>query len=287
MQPTGPMKQTGTGARAIHIASFGHAAFAATMIALGIIGLSSRGFAVIWSGVPKDMPARTALACLCAVISLSSGIGLLWRRAAAVAARVLLTYYVLWMLLSRVTLLFRSPASPGAWWVFGEAAVMLAGAWVLVVWFAGDRDSSRPGLVTGERGMAIARVLYGLGLINFGIAHFTFLERTVGMVPSWLPGHLGWAYFTGGSLVAAGVAIASGVLARLAATLAAVELTLFTLLVWGPVVVAGPDAGQWNEFVDSCALTAAAWLLADSYRDKRWLAVSGSSPQGPGLGSGS
>src|SRR5260221_2635674 len=249
MQPTGPMKQTGTGARAIHIASFGHAAFAATMIALGIIGLSSRGFAVIWSGVPKDMPARTALACLCAVISLSSGIGLLWRRAAAVAARVLLTYFVLWMLLFRVTLLFRSPASPGAWWVFGETAVMLAGAWVLVVWFAGDRDGSRPGLVTGERGMAIARVLYGLGLINFGIAHFTFLERTVGMVPNWLPWHLGWAYFTGGSLGAAGGAPVFRGAARGGATRPGGGGALVLLLGGGGGGVGGADAAARGKVV--------------------------------------
>jgi uncharacterized membrane protein len=277
------MKQNGAGAKAIHIAGFGHAVFAATMIALGIMGLIKGGFVPFWTGVPKDMPARTALAYLCAVISLGSGVGLLWRRTAGVASRVLLASLALWMLLFRLLLLIRAPASPGLWWACGEIAVMMAGAWVLVVWFSGERGGKRPGFVTGDQGLRIARVLYGLGLISFGVAHFTFLERTVGMVPGWLPWHLGWAYFTGIALIAAGVAVIVGVLGRLAAVLSAWELSLFTLLVWLPVAVARPDASQWNEIIDSCTLTAAAWVVADSYRGMAWLALGTRSARGAGI----
>jgi uncharacterized membrane protein len=262
------MRRTG----AIHIAGFGHAVFAATMIALGVMGLIKGGFVPIWTGVPQDLPARTALAYLCAAVSLGSGIGLLWRRSAAVASRVLLAILVLWMLLFRVPLVVRAPTSSGMWWACGEIAVMMGAAWVLVVGFAGDHGGARPGVVTGDNGLRTARVLYGLGLISFGVAHFTFLERTVGMVPGWLPWHLGWAYFTGGALIAAGLAVITGVFARLAAQLSAWELSLFTLLVWIPIIAAGPDASQWNEFVDSWALTAAAWVVADSYRGVGWLA---------------
>jgi uncharacterized membrane protein len=266
MQPTGSAQRTGTGRGEIRIVGFGHAIFATTLIAVGIMGLVKGGFLAFWSGVPKDMPARTALAYLCALISMASGIGLLLRRAAAVASRVLLISFALWMLFFRVPLIFREPTSSGMWWAFGEIAVMIGAAWVLVVWFAGDREGMRPGFVTGDKGLRSARVLYGLGLIPFGIAHFTFLDRTVSMVPGWLPWHLGWAYFTGGALIAAGVAVACGVFARLAAMLSALEMSLFTLIVWIPIVAAGTGAFQWNEFVDSCVLSAAAWVVADSYR---------------------
>ena len=270
MQSTRSLKADGAEAGAIRFAGFGHALFAVTMIALGIMGLIKGGFVAIWSGVPRGLPARVALAYLCAVVCLGSGIGLFWSRSAGIVSRVLLASFVLWMLLFRLPLIVRDPTSSGAWWACGEIAVMIAAAWVLMVWFAGDRGGTGRGFVadfvTGERGLAMARVLYGLGIIAFGVAHFTFLERTVGMVPKWLPWHLGWAYFTGGALVVAGVAIIANVWARLAALLSAVELSLFTLLVWGPVIVAGPDAEQWNEFVDSWVLTAAAWVVADSYR---------------------
>jgi uncharacterized membrane protein len=258
----------------MRIASLGHAVFAATMIGLGILGLVEGDFAAVWEPVPKGIPARELLPYLCAFISLACGMGLLWQRTAGAAARALLAYLVLWTLLSRARFIFLQPTVEVNYQSCGENVVLVAGAWVLYAWFAADWDRQHLGFATGERGVRIASVLYGLALLAFGLSHFAYLDNTAHLVPAWLPEHVAWAYFTGAAYLAAAVAVLVGVLARLAATLCALQMGLFTLLVWVPMAVAGKlSSFQWKELIISWVLTAAGWVVADSYRGTPWLAM--------------
>src|SRR5208283_89090 len=100
-------------------------------IALGIVGMIRGDFAGVWQPVPKGVLAREVLTYLCAFISVATGIGLLWQRVATAAARLLLAYLLLWLLLFRVRNIFLAPTSQDSWSGWGETAVMVAAAWVL------------------------------------------------------------------------------------------------------------------------------------------------------------
>jgi uncharacterized membrane protein len=256
----------------ISIKTPGHLAFALVIITLGIMGLLKGNFVPVWEPVPKWVPAREVLAYLCAFVCLTTGVGLLWQR--AIAARVLLAWSLLWLLVFRLPEVFPAPAVVGNWFGVTELAVTIAGAWVLYVWFANTWDKRHLPFVCGKQGLRTARVLYGASLIHFGFAHFVYLNMTTPLVPAYLGWPEAWAYFTGGAYIAAGIAILVGVAARLAATLSAWQIGLFTLLVWGPKVATNTlNDFQVTETVVSIALTTAAWVVAESYRDMPWLAV--------------
>lgn len=248
----------------IRITSGGHAALAVTMIALGIMGLVTGDFVQIWQPVPKTVPARETLAYLCAVVSLAGGVGLVLERYAVVAARVLVVALMIWLLTLRVPFLFYQKPLVLVAWSFGSTAVMAAAAWLLYIRLAG----------TGERWVPFARALFGVSLIPFGLAHFMYLDATTVLIPRLLPWPAAWAYLTGAAFIAAGLAAIFDVFARLAVSLSVMQLVMFGFIVWVPRVITGNlTQFQRGEVIANFALTAGAWVVAESYRGRRWLSV--------------
>jgi uncharacterized membrane protein len=225
---------------------FGDVAFAIGMICWGLLNLITRDFAAPWQAVPAGTPGRTVLACACGVLMLAAGVGLLIKRTATVSARVLLVYLVLWLLLLKTPALFTAPKAEVVWLGWSEIAVMVAGALSLA---ASDETSRR-----------VARYLFGAALIPIGLSHFFYARETASMVPAWLPFHPALVSFTGSAHIAAGLAVLFGVYPRLAATLEAMMITAFTVLVWVP-------PHQWTAVVVSLAIGNGAWAVASRLSD--------------------
>ena len=245
--------------------------FAGTMIAMGVIGLISGTFAPIWEPDATSVPGRQLLAYLCTFVSLACGGGLLSRRTTAPAALILFAYALVWTMAFKVPIIIRHPLVEVAYQSCSQNVVLIVAAWVLYRRSPTSLHSvSRTSLVE-DPGLRIAYVFYGLALIAFGLAQFIYLYLTTPLVPSWLPEPVFWAYLTGSIYVACGVAIVIGLASRLAAAISAIQITLITLLVWTPIVMAGHMTTiHWEESIESWVLTACAWVVAMSFEGRPW-----------------
>jgi uncharacterized membrane protein len=252
----------------MHLKQASRIFYGVTMIAIGVIGLIGGSFAPIFVPVPATVPGRELLAYLSSFVALACGVGLLAKRTGTTAALVLLIFLLIWAALFKFPFIIRAPLVEGSYQSIGENAVVIAGAWVLYGWAAKRRN-----FLAGDIGQRIAHVLYGLALIAFGFSHFVYLNLTTPLVPEWLPlGSVFWAYLTGCIYLASGITVTTGIGARLGATAAAVQITIITLVVWGPAAFAGPlSAMHWRETVVSCAIMAGALVVAAAFADRPWL----------------
>lgn len=53
----------------------------------------------------------------------------------------------------------------------------------------------------------VARILFGVPFLMFGVNHFFYAPVMQGMIPSFLPGGILWIYLTGIGLIAAAVSL--------------------------------------------------------------------------------
>lgn len=258
----------------------GLALFAVGMIGMGLLALVYRDFAMVWQPVPAWVPARTALAYGSGVLMLACGVAMLFRRTSAWAVRILFPYLILWQLL-KLPELFTNPGSEGVYLGFGELAVLLAGGWTLFALLAAFPSGSRMSKLTGDRSVRIARYYFAVWIIPIGLSHLVYLQATADLVPSWLPFRTGWAYLTGIGQMASGLGLLFGVLPRIAAWAEALQIFTYTLLIWMPAVVFGPDKDLSQVFPQaghrlyltavsiSWIIGAGAWTVAQNTPAKR------------------
>jgi uncharacterized membrane protein len=249
----------------MRMTELGRFLFALSLALLGAFSLFFPGFAAVWPTMPKWIAWHDTLAMIAGAILLASAIALLVPRTARVSGLVLTGILLLRLLLLAIPPVVAHPLVEVTWQSLGESVVFVAGAWTIYSLLA------RKGGGRAEFGnVRLGQILFALALLPFGLSHFFYLDLTAPLIPSWLPFHVLLAYFTGAAYIAAGIAILFRVLPRLAATLTAVMVSLFTVLVWVPMVIAAPaNLGNWSEIWVSAAITGAAWAVAGSFSVRR------------------
>ena len=265
---------------AMRIASnAGQTIFSLAIIALGVISLATGHFASLWQPVPKDLPARLILAYANGVLMVGLGAGLMSRGLQARAALALGVYFVLWLVLLHGPIVAASPAVADHWPGFGENATLIVGALLL---YAVAPMTAEPGWtqwLRGDAGVRTGRVMFALAAFLMSLDNLAYLRANADFPPGWIPHWMGWGYLVGCGFIAMGLAVLSGIAARLATCLAAWMMSALTLLCWVSFVLQAPRSRvNWTGLMVSSALTGTAWLVAASYRGTAWLAATSRSP---------
>jgi len=231
---------------------------------LGVLLISSQ-FIYVWAPIPRSVPGRQVLACAAGALMLVSAAGLVWRKTVVTCSAILAWLFLSWLLVLQVPQLIAAPTMELLWSGGGQIATVIAGGWILFAALAAPSDG--PGRwFRGHRGLRVARSMYAVALPLFGLHHFFSERGGAEAVPAWLPFRPGWGYLTGVAHILAGVAILLGIAPRVAATLEAIMISAFVLLVHVPGIIGAPgEPLQWTMFFVASAIGSAAWIVARSY----------------------
>src|SRR5947199_7589163 len=147
--------------------------FSVAMIGMGTLSVIYRDFAFDWQPVLQFHPGREVLAVFCGIFMIAAGVALLFRSTAAVAARSIFPFLIAWLCL-KLPAVISFPQIEGVWIGFGEIGMLLAGGWVLFARLSGLEKARFFKWITGQRGIRMAQILFGLAIVPVGLGHIFY-----------------------------------------------------------------------------------------------------------------
>lgn len=250
---------------AIDVCGAGHAAlYAAAVVGFGAL-LVLREFVYVWAPIPRWVPGRQVIACASGAVMAASAIGLLWRRTVVLSSAMLTLVFLTWLAVLQLPRIVAAPSEELLWSGAGQIAAVVAGGWLLFASQVAPAEGPKR-WYRGASGVRMARLLYAGALPIFGLHHFFGAAGAAQAVPAWIPFRPAWAYLTGAAHIVAGLALLLGIVPRLAATLEAIMVIAFVLLVHVPGTIDHPtDPLQWTMLVVALTIGGAGWIVARSY----------------------
>jgi uncharacterized membrane protein len=224
--------------------------------------------------VPDNFPAHAALPYAVGAFLVIAALGLQLRRTVMWGAGALAVYYSLVVvLLMNGRVLLANPASYGS---YEEIAIQLGVTVGAVIVFAstaasGAGEGAWMSSPLAARMVRVSQLAYGVCALVWGGAHFVYMNLTAPLVPKWLPPTQEfWGYVTGVAFFAAGIALLTGVRARLAARLLTVMFAVFAVLVHERILLVDHATHfNWTESAENLASIGAAWVVARSLAQTR------------------
>ena len=216
--------------------------------------------------VPSWMPAHMFWVYLVGIALIAAALSIVVKRCARPAATLLGIMFLIFVALIHIPNIVAQPGDRLFWMIGLRDTAFSGGAFAL----AGARmrrgtTGGAPWLVT------LGRFFIAIPAVIFGVEHFLHpafvpgvpLER---LTPTWIPGHIFWAYLAGAVLIIAGACLLLNQKARLAATYLGIMIFLLVLVIYLPILAATPlsIANRLNYFADTLMFSGAALVLADA-----------------------
>jgi hypothetical protein len=190
-----------------------------------------------------------------------AGVSLLFNIRARWPALLLGIALLLRVLLIHLPKVLANLHDPGPWTTTGEVLSICGGALVLAGALAHERGAAMPGRAMTTT--LVGQYLYAFPLFIVGVQHFLYARFVATLVPTWIPGHLFWAYFIGVAFFGSALAIITRQFATLASSLLGLMFLLWVLLLHFPRVAASPHNGnEWTSAFIALAMSGAAFLVA-------------------------
>ena len=253
-----------------NLRTLGRFLFALSMTAFGIQYFLYSKFLGGLPLVPPWMPGGPWAAYLTGAVLIALSIGMVTRRRASSSATLLGILFLLSVSflhgLRGAEILSNGVTRTRAFeaLALGSAALLMAGA------LPGEQFASQHWSTIQGKLAQLGRFLFALSLAVFGAQHFQFASFVATLVPSWIPGHLFWTYFTGIAMLAAAVAIAANRYASLAAIWMGIMFLLWVLLLHAPRVATQPRKGdEWTSAFVALAMCGSSFAAAGALGHNR------------------
>ena len=150
-----------------------------------------------------------------------------------------------------------------------EPLALTGAAFVLGGFLSDDRTISSSTPVSSAGITRWGHCRFALPMVIFGVQHFQYPQVIAGLIPSRIPGHLFWAYFTGIAFIAAAVSIIIRKTGRLGATLLGIMFLLWVVVLHAPRVLASPHNGdEWSSAFVALAMSGGAFIVAGTLPDR-------------------
>jgi uncharacterized membrane protein YphA (DoxX/SURF4 family) len=237
----------------------GRHVFGGAVILYGILFLYWRDSS-IWLQVQPfgKIPHPEMLASLAGAIEILGGFALQWRKTARIGAVALSAILLLFTLLWIPALVAHRAAFPYDGNFFMQLS-QFSGAFIVLTTL-GASDSRRMALAA-----RLGYWFFGVSVVSLTWGQIYYFSPTVALVPKWIPpSQMFWAIATTVAFGLAAIALLSGRLALLGSRLLTAMLMGFGVVVWLPLLFAGPHKlFNWTETAETFVIAGAAWIVAD------------------------